>query len=63
MPHGDYHPKTDHLNLAESGGNIGHAHSLEEQWGLLQKAKRQYEDFDDKWKVLTIWMTANDVCG
>ena len=62
LPHGDYHPKTDHLNFAESSGAV-HLHSLDEQFALMQTAKEQYPDFDESWKVLTLWMTANDVCG
>jgi hypothetical protein len=36
LPHGDYHPKTDHLNVAESSGAV-HRDSLEEQWAYIQE--------------------------
>merc|ERR1712086_173702 len=62
LPHGDYHSKTDHLNFAESSGAV-HLNSLDEQYALMQTAKEQYPDFDESWKVLTVWMTANDFCG
>ena len=65
LPKGDYHPSTDRLNVAESSGAV-HLGSMEEQWGYLSKAvadKSAYPGFDDAWKVLTVWMTANDVCG
>ena len=62
LPHGDYHSKTDHLNAAESEGAV-HRNSLVEQWGILTSKMGEYDDLDERWKVLTIWMTANDVCG
>jgi len=62
LPHGDYHDGTDHLNVAESEGAV-HDNSLVEQWGLLSSHLKKYDDLDSRWKVLTIWMTANDVCG
>jgi len=34
MPHNDYHPETDNLNVAESEGAV-HDKSLEEQWGFI----------------------------
>mmetsp|Transcript_24982 Transcript_24982/g.56668 ORF Transcript_24982/g.56668 Transcript_24982/m.56668 type:complete len:362 (-) Transcript_24982:83-1168(-) len=62
LPHGDYHPDTDNLNVAESMGsaNLG---SLDEEWGYLTTASKKYADFDDQWKVLTVWMMANDFDG
>jgi hypothetical protein len=62
LPYGDYHPKTDHLNVAESQGAVHHG-SLDQQWGYLRTALKGYKDLDSRWKVLTLWMTANDVCG
>eukprot|EP00051_Salpingoeca_urceolata_P028092 m.484949 g.484949 ORF g.484949 m.484949 type:complete len:375 (+) comp23604_c0_seq1:115-1239(+) len=61
LPHGDYHEKTDNLNVAESEGAV-HRNSLEEQWQLLQNQFKNYPDLPSRWKVLTLWMTANDVC-
>jgi hypothetical protein len=62
LPHGDYHPLTDHLNVAESEGAV-HRNSMVEQWEYLQEQMIKYKNFDDEWKVVTLWMTANDVCG
>ena len=62
LPHGDYHKKTDHLNFAESSGAT-HLGSMDEQWALMQGKRKEYPDFDTKWKVLTVWMTANDIMG
>lgn len=61
LPKGDYHPETDHLNVAESSGAV-HSGSLVEQWGYLEKALEKYTNLDGRWKVLTIFMLANDVC-
>ena len=66
LPKGDWHPATDHLNVAESQASAVHFDSLVEQWGFLHGAlgdARQYPNLDSRWKVLTVWMTANDVCG
>merc|ERR1711871_200551 len=52
----------DHLNVAESEGAV-HRGSLDEQWGYLQQSIPQFSSFNASWKVLTVWMTANDVCG
>lgn len=62
LPHGDYHPKTDHLNFAESSGSVFRG-SLDEQWALLQTKRNDYENFDSSWKVLTVWLFTNDICG
>jgi hypothetical protein len=62
LPHGDYHPETDHFNVAESSGAV-HRGSLPEQWGYIQDEMKNYDDFEEGWKVLTLWMTANDVDG
>jgi hypothetical protein len=62
LPHGDYHPRTDGLNVAESEG-AAHRGSVDEQWALIMAQKEKYPDFDSSWKVLTYWMFANDVCG
>jgi phospholipase B1 len=62
LPHNDYHPLTDHLNIAESEGAV-HRGSMVEQWGFLREQMGKYKNFDSEWKVLTLWMTANDVCG
>lgn len=62
LPHGDYHPDSDFLNVAESSGAV-HRNSMVEQWGLLETALKRYPGHDQSWKVMTIWMTANDVCG
>ena len=63
IPHGDYHPMTDHLNVAESEGAV-HRNSMVEQWSYLNASARLYEPaFSHGWKMLTVWMTANDVCG
>lgn len=50
------------MNCAQSEGAVGR-NSLVEQWVLLQKNWPKYKDFGSRWKVLTLWMTANDVCG
>lgn len=62
LPHGDYHPKTDNLNVAESSGAANRG-SYDEQWAYLTEATKKYKDFDTRWKVLTNFMFANDVCG
>jgi len=62
LPHGDYHPRCDGLNVAESSG-AAHRGSVDEQWALIMKYKGKYQDFDTRWKVLTYWMFANDACG
>jgi phospholipase B1 len=62
MPHNDYVMATDKMNVAQSEGSVGR-NSLVEQWALLQKNFPKYENFANRWKILTIWMTANDVCG
>eukprot|EP00040_Diaphanoeca_grandis_P038567 m.256773 g.256773 ORF g.256773 m.256773 type:complete len:372 (+) comp34681_c0_seq1:128-1243(+) len=62
MPHNDWHPETDHMNVAESEGAV-HRGSMVEQWGFLSSQFSKYPDFDTEWKVLTVWMFANDVCG
>jgi len=62
LPHNDYHPKTDHLNVAESEGAVRRG-SMEEQWGFILQQIPNYPNFKSSWKVLTIWMMANDVCG
>merc|ERR1711904_710798 len=48
--------------MGESSG-AAHRGSVDEQWGYLLENKGKYEDFDSRWKVLTYWMFANDVCG
>jgi hypothetical protein len=62
LPHDDYHPKTDLLNFAESEGAV-HRGSLKEQWGFTLQHTPEYPNFDTRWKMMTVWMTANDVCG
>jgi len=62
MPHDDYHPKTDFLNVAESEGAV-HRGSMDEQWAYLLPALKTYPEYQARWKHLTVWMTANDVCG
>ena len=63
LPHGDYHPGTDNLNVAESQGSV-HRNSMVEEWAILSdQVGKLGPDFEDGWKVLTVWMTANDVCG
>jgi hypothetical protein len=62
MPAGDYHPSTDRMNVAESGGAVTRG-SMDEQWHYLQDNFKNYADFESRWKVLTVWMTANDVCS
>jgi phospholipase B1 len=63
LPTGDYHGyEHDGLNVAESSGSAGRG-SVDEQWRFLQENKHNVEDFDSRWKVLTYWMFANDVCG
>lgn len=61
LPHDDYHPATDHLNVAESEGAVLLG-SLAEQWTFLTKALAQYADAAKRWKVLTLFMVANDSC-
>lgn len=62
LPKGDYHPLTDHLNVAESEGSVERG-SMDEQWRYFHSAMHAVPDVQARWKVLTIWMTANDVCG
>jgi phospholipase B1 len=65
LPDGDYHPRTDFLNVAESSGAV-HRGSMVQQWEYIQEQVAdtgKYPGFDEAWKVLTVWMTANDVCG
>jgi len=62
LPHNDYHDATDHMNVAESSGAV-HRGSVEEQWGFLLNNFPKYHNFQQRWKVMTIWMSANDVCG
>ena len=65
VPHGDYHPKTDHLNVAESEGAV-HRNSMVEQWAYLNASSRKYGPafrVRGAWKMITVFMTANDVCG
>lgn len=62
LPHNDYHPLTDHCNVAESEGAVKRG-SLEEQWEFLLKEFKTYPNIKSTWKVFTLWMTANDVCG
>jgi hypothetical protein len=64
LPKNDYHPLTDHLNVAESEGAC-HRGSMDEQWGFIKEQTGKLKGFNDPgaWKVLTVWMTANDVCG
>jgi len=62
LPAGDYHPTTDNMNVAESEGSANRG-SLDEQWAYLQSNFQNYDNFDSRWKVLTVWMVANDVSG
>lgn len=62
LPHNDYHPLSDFMNVAESEGSVRRG-SMEEQWALLLDNFGRYKNFKNGWKVLTLWMTANDVCG
>jgi len=62
VPHNDYNEDLDKMNVAQSEGAVGR-NSLVEQWALLKKNFEKYKDFQTRWKVLTVWMTANDVCG
>lgn len=62
LPHGDYHSKTDEMNVAQSMGAAFEG-SLEEQWALLESNFGKYANFEKRWKVMTVWMFANDVCG
>lgn len=63
LPTGDYHGyEHDGFNVAESSGAACRG-SVDEQWRFLQENKHNVEDFDSRWKVLTYWMFANDVCG
>ena len=50
------------MNVAESSGAV-HRGSMQEQWQYLTKQMALHSDFSDSWKVLTVWMMANDVCG
>lgn len=62
LPHADYVPDTDKLNVAESSGAV-HSGSLDEQWGYLVEHFSNYSNFADRWKVLTIFMVADDISG
>jgi hypothetical protein len=53
LPHNDYHPHTDHMNVAESEGSVGRG-SMEEQWGFLLGQFPKYTDFKSRWKVIFI---------
>ena len=61
LPHDDYHPSTDALNVAESMAAVSLG-SLDEQWGFLSSALGSYADVDERWKVFTLLIGANDVC-
>ena len=58
LPHNDYHPSTDHLNVAESEGSVARG-SMKEQWAFILEQLPKYKDLDDRWKVLTVWMTGS----
>jgi len=62
LPDGDYHPKTDGMNFAESSG-AAHRGSVDQQWGYFLDKQQEYENFDSRWKVLTYFMYANDIMG
>jgi len=62
LPDGDYHPKTDGMNFAESSG-AAHRGSVDQQWGYMLEKFGEYQDFDSRWKVLTYFMYANDIMG
>jgi hypothetical protein len=61
LPHGDYHPDTDHLNVAESSGAV-HRNSMVEQWALLNASAQKYPAFDfaESWKVITVCLTRDN---
>jgi len=61
LPWNDYHNETDHMNVAETSAHVTWG-SLEEQWRYLKSNFQKYENFEKRWKVLTVWMTANDAC-
>ena len=63
LPDGDYHPDTDNLNVAESQASVINYNSLVQQYSYLHHALKKYDDVDNRWKVFTLWMTANDICN
>lgn len=61
LPKNDYHGfAKDGLNVAESSG-AANSGSVDEQWNYLKKNVGKISDFQNRWKVLTYWMFANDV--
>merc|ERR1719253_618597 len=50
------------MNVAESNGAVKLG-SMDEQWVYLVGNFKKYENFDTRWKVLTVWMLANDICN
>ena len=48
---GDYNPKSDNPNVAESEGAV-HRGSLEEQWKCIIQASPKQADFSFGWKSL-----------
>lgn len=61
LPWNDYHNETDNMNVAETSAHVTYG-SLAEQWRFLTSNFQRYENFEKRWKVLTVWMTANDAC-
>jgi len=70
LPYGDYYRPKDRLNFAQPQAAVALG-SMHEQWEHAQKALskrdfkagRDFRDYNEHWKVITIWMTANDVCS
>jgi hypothetical protein len=53
LPHGDYHPATDHFNFAESSGAV-HRNSLEEQWAYVLQHMNDFPNVQERWKVCAV---------
>lgn len=53
-------PWRSHLNVAVSGAI---ATDLPGQAETLIKRLKKYDDYEDSWKVLTLWIGGNDLCA
>jgi len=58
-----YHPKVDIFNAAQSGGMIMNLPSHELDYLLEQVYTNPAIDIANDWKLLTILIGANDICG
>jgi len=58
-----YEPKSDVLNAAVSGAEVDTLYSHELDYLLEQLHKNSKINMTSDWKLLTIWIGANDLCG